>query len=100
MNILTLGSAGVDAQIEGMKAYAHSRHPNDPAKEAALLRKLMLSAGISSMSNVITDTIQNAAPGATPQEINAEVQERLHPTKKTPYLMYAALAAGAYLMFK
>jgi len=79
---------------------ASDMYPNDSVRAEKLRKKLALMNKVTSISNVVTDVITQAPPGATADEINAEVKERLHPTKKTPYLMYAALAVGAYLMFK
>jgi hypothetical protein len=53
------------------------------------------------INTVILDVVKDAPPGATVEEVTAAVKERLHPTKaKPPYLTYAALAVGAYLIFK
>lgn len=80
-------------------------YPNDSVQAEKLRKKLALMNKFMHVSDVVVDVMQQAPPSATPEQMNDAVQkilarEREASVTKPPYLMYAALAAGAYLMFK
>ena len=55
-------------------------------------------APVAHMEAKIVEAKKALGPGASTSEIIDHVTG--NESKSTPYLMYAALAAGAYLMFK
>jgi len=90
MNITRFGDAASDM------------YPNDPIKAESLRKKLAIAEKVSHVNDVVVTTANTMPPGSTVEQINEVVQKVLNKTseKPKPYAMYAALAVGAYLIFK
>lgn len=76
--------------------------PNDPIKAESLRKKLAIAEKVAHIDDVVVTAVNTAPPGATEEQIKDVVKQVLNKTseKPKPYAMYAALAIGAYFIFK